>query len=71
MKKIFLALLAALFLMSCGTTVVNQVELYGVVEEVLYYNHHKHVKVWCAAKEKYYEVITDKLYQPGDTIRIK
>ena len=32
---------------------------------------HNHVKVWCKTKEKYYEVITDKLYQIGEVIKIK
>lgn len=70
MKKLLL-LVAVVSMMSCATPTVNQVELYGIVEDITYYNGHHHVKAWCKAKEKYYNIITDKLYQPGETIRIK
>lgn len=70
MKKIIFAL-TALFLVSCYTPTVNQVELYGEVEEIVYYGGHHHLKVWCKTKEKYYNVITDKIYQIGDVVRIK
>lgn len=73
MKKLFLVLMTALFMLSCATPVVNQVELYGTVEDVWQVLGEKHyrVKVWCESKEKYYKVITDKHYQLGDRIRIK
>lgn len=70
MKKLLL-LVAVVSMMSCATPTVNQVELYGIVEDITYYNGHHHVKAWCKVKEKYYNIITDKLYQPGETIRIK
>lgn len=70
MKKLLFALVL-FFTVSCATTVVNQVELYGVVEDIVYYNHHNHVKVWCKEKEKYYIIVTDNLYQVGDTVKIK
>ena len=70
MKKLLL-LVAVVSMMSCATPTVNQVELYGIVEDITYYNGHHHVKAWCQTKEKYYNIITDKLYQPGETIRIK
>ena len=71
MKKIVLSLFAVLMLSACASIpTVNQLEVYGEVEDVVYLNgHHKH-KVWCKAKEKYYYVISDKLYQPGEVIRI-
>ena len=73
MKKIVLSLLAMAMLMlsACASIpTVNQVETYGEVEDVVYLNgHHKH-KVWCKAMEKYYYVISDRLYQPGEVIRI-
>jgi uncharacterized protein YcfL len=71
MKKLVLLSLATLLLVSCYTPTVNQTELYGTVEDIVYYNGHNHVKVWCKTKDKYYNVITDKLYQKGETIRIK
>lgn len=70
MKKLLLAFVVFLAV-SCVTPVVNQVELYGVVEDITYYNKHHHVKVWCKQKEKYYEIVTDRMYQIGDTIKIK
>ena len=70
MKKV-LVLLVTLLLMGCYTPTINQVELYGQVESVLYHGKHYKVKVWCQDKEKYYNIITNKLYQKGDIIRIK
>ena len=70
MKKIILALIT-LFLTACYTPTVDQTELYGTVETILYYNGHNHVKAWCKEKQKYYEIITDKLYQHGEVIKIK
>ena len=69
MKKIILAFVA-LAMMSCATPVVNQVGLYGVVEDVVYLNHHYHVKVWCNEKGKYYTVVTDRQHQKGDKVCI-
>ena len=70
MKKVLL-LLTTLIMVSCYTPTVNQVELYGTVESVLYYNKHYHTKVWCADRGRYYEIVGDKLYQPGTVVRIK
>ena len=70
MKKLLLSFMAVL-LMSCGTTVIDQREYYGIVEDTVFYNGCHHAKVWCAAKGKYYDIITDKLYQIGDIVRIK
>lgn len=71
MKKLFLSTVVIAMMMSCATPTVNQVELYGTVDGITYFNGHYRVKAWCQTKEKYYNVITDKLYQPGETIRIK
>ena len=60
-----------LLMTSCVTPTINQVETYGTVEDIVRIHKHYHVKVWCDTKEKYYTVITDKLYQIGDTIKIK
>lgn len=70
MKKAILSVMAVL-LVGCATPTINQVEYYGVVEDTVYYGGHHHAKVWCAAKGKYYDVVTDRLYQVGDVIRIK
>lgn len=69
MKKLLLSM-AAVFLMSCYTPTVDQTELYGRAEEVLFFNGHYRVKVW-AENGKYYNVITNKFYQVGDVIKIK
>ena len=69
MKKIILSFVA-LAMMSCATPVVNQVRLYGVVEDVVYLNHHYHVKVWCNEKGKYYTVVTDRQHWKGDKVCI-
>lgn len=71
MKKLLFSIVAVMFMMSCATPTVNQVELYGTVDGITYFKGHYRVKAWCQTKEKYYNVITDKLYQPGETIRIK
>jgi hypothetical protein len=71
MKKTVLLSFAVMMLTACITPTVSQVELYGEVEDVVYFNGHFKHKVWCPFKEKYYRVIADRLYQPGDTIRIK
>ena len=71
MKKTVLLFVTALILSACVTPTVNQVELYGEVEDVVYFNGHFKHKVRCKSKEKYYRVIADQLYQPGDVIRIK
>lgn len=70
MKKVLLALVT-LFLTECYTQTVDQSELYGTVEGTIYYGGHHHVKAWCKTKERYYDVVTDKLYQRGEIIRIK
>jgi predicted porin len=70
MKKLLL-FVAVVSMMSCATPTVNQVELYGTVDDIVYLNGHYRVKAWCQTKEKYYNIITDKHYQPGETIRIK
>ena len=70
MKKIILAFVA-LAMMSCATPVVNQVGLYGVVEDVVYLNHRYHVKVWCQEKWKYYKIVTNVQHQDGDTVCIR
>jgi hypothetical protein len=70
MKKLLLSL-TTLLLMSCGTPVINQVEVYGEVEDVYYYNNHYRMKVWCSSKGKYYKIISDRAYQIGERIRIK
>lgn len=71
MKKLLASTVVVMFMISCATPTVNQVELYGIVEDITYYNGHHHVKAWCKVKEKYYNIITDKHYQLGETIRIK
>ena len=71
MRKLFLLLLVTLLFTSCYTPTVDQTELYGSVESILRYGGHNHVKVWCNAKGRYYEVVTDKLYQKGEIIKIK
>lgn len=70
MKKTLLSLVT-LLLTACYTPTVDQTELYGTVENITYYGGHNHVKVWCKTKEKYYEIITDKLYQIGEVVKIK
>lgn len=70
MKKLLLSMVAVL-MMACATPTVNQTELYGVVEDVTLYNGHFHTKVWCEKKGMYINVITDKVYVIGQTIRIK
>ena len=70
MKKLLTVFIAGL-LISCVTPTVNQVELYGEVEDVIYFNGHYKHKVWCKTKEKYYRVVSDKLYQKGEIIKIK
>lgn len=56
---------------ACATPTVNQTELYGVVEDVTLYNGHFHIKTWCEKKGMYINVISDKVYLIGQTIRIK
>lgn len=70
MKKLLLSFVT-LLLVSCGTPVINQVEVYGVVEDVVILNNHYKVKVWCRSKGMYYKVITDRHYRIGDVVRIK
>lgn len=70
MKKLLLSLVS-LLTVSCYTPTVRQIELYGTVESILYYNKHYHTKVWCADHGRYYEIVGDKLYQPGTVIKIK
>jgi predicted porin len=70
MKKLVLAIVA-MAMAGCATTTVHQVELYGVVDDVVILNGHKHAKVWCWKQQKYYRVVSDKTYQIGDTIKIK
>jgi hypothetical protein len=70
MKKLVLVIVA-MAMVSCATPVVNQVDIYGVVESSLYYNKHHHLKVWCSEKQKYYEIVTDRIVPVGETIRIK
>lgn len=61
----------ALLVAGCATPVVNQVERYGVVDDAVYWKGHRRLKVWCAEKGKYYEVVTDRPWMIGDTIRIR
>ena len=70
MKKL-LFICAALLVASCATPVVNQVEVYGVVEDAVYWKGHRHLKVWCGEKGRYYEVVTDSMWDVGDTVRIR
>jgi predicted porin len=70
MRKLVLAFVV-MAVMGCATSTVNQVELYGIVEDVVYCNDHVHVKAWCQKHQKYYYVVTDRRYQIGDVIRIK
>ena len=70
MKKLFLSL-AAFLLTACATPVINQIELYGTVEDVVFLNGYYKVKVWCKSKEMYYKIKTNRSYQIGDVIRIK
>ena len=70
MKKLLLPTVA-LLMMACATTTVNKTELYGTVESVIYLNGYYHAKTWCKAKGMYYDVVADKAYRIGETIRIK
>ena len=70
MKKLLLPTVA-LLMMACATPTVNQTELYGTVESVIYLNGYYHAKTWCKAKGMYYDVVADKAYRIGETIRIK
>ena len=70
MKKLLLPTVA-LLMMACATPTVNQTELYGTVESVTYLNGYYHAKTWCKAKGVYYDVVADKAYRIGETIRVK
>lgn len=63
--------MAAMLLVACATPTRNQVELYGVVEDVIPYSGHYRTKVWCEKKGKYYNVITDRVYRHGEVVKIK
>ncbi len=47
MKKLFLSTVVIAMMMSCATPTVNQVELYGTVDGITYFNGHYRVKAWC------------------------
>ena len=70
MKKLIILSLA-LITMSCSTT-INQVEKYGIVEEIKASN-----KKWCDYQlkvwdgNKYYTIFTNDFYNVGETIFIK
>ena len=72
MKKTILSFMAVLLLTACASIpTVNQVEVIGKVENVAFVNGHYRAKVWCETEGIYYNVITDRLYYPGDQIKIK
>lgn len=71
MKKLLLSLFVGVILMSCGTTTVNQIPVYGTVEDIIKVDNYHRAKVWCEYEGKYYNIKTEKLYQIGDVIRIK
>ena len=70
MKKLLLSLIT-LHLVSCITPTVNQYELYGIVEDVVYLNGKYHMKVWCQEKGTYFKVKTNKYFHKGQTVRIR
>lgn len=72
MKKSIVLLLSMTFmLMSCVTPTVNQCELYGTVEDVVYLNGKYRMKVWCQEKGTYFKVITNKHFHRGEIVKIK
>ena len=71
MKKLLFSMVVATLMTACATPVINQTELYGTVESVIYLNGYYHAKTWCKAKWMYYDVVADKAYRIGETIRIK
>ena len=71
MKKLILPLIVSLMLVSCVTPSVNQVQVYGTVEEILTVGNHYRVKAWCKSEGRYYKITTDRVYQIGDVIKIK
>lgn len=71
MKKLIIILVATLFVVSCSTT-INQVEKYGVVEDIMVSNKkdcNYQLKVWDG--NKYYTILTNDFYNIGETIFIK
>ena len=64
-------LLLLLLLSSCITP--REEHLEGIVEEAVYFDNSNYIrhKVWCPVKNKYYYVITDKLYNEREIIQIK
>ena len=70
-KSIVLLLLMTFMLMSCITPTVNQCDLYGIVEDVVYLNGKYHTKVWCEEKGTYFKVKTNKYFHKGQIIQIR
>ena len=71
MKKIIVLLSMTFMLMSCITPTVNQYELYGIVEDVVYLNGKYCMKVWCQEKGTYFKVKTNNYFHKGDIVRIR
>ena len=51
-------MVVATLMTACATPVINQTELYGTVESVIYLNGYYHAKTWCKAKGMYYDVVS-------------
>ena len=63
-------LFSLLLFVSCTT---SRIELQGTIEDYVYYGDTYYIKykVWSLKNNKYYYVISDKMYNIGDTITIK